>query len=133
VDESGLPLALVVSGANVPDVKALTTVLESLQIERFSSTQRPKLCADAGYWGLWPYYAIVEHGYEPQIINRRQDLFRHAHEDGYRSHRYVVEACHSWLNRYRKILVRFEKTLRAHFALLCFAAANIVWQRIISR
>jgi transposase len=120
-----------VSGANVPDVKALSTVLESLQIERFSPYDRPQLFADAGYWGLWPYYMIVEHGYEPQIINRRQDRFRHAHEPGYRSRRYVVEACHSWLNRYRKLLTRFEKTLCAHFALLCFAAANIVWKRIL--
>lgn len=133
MDGTGLPLAVVVTGANVPDVKALSTVLESLQIERFLPHQRPQLFADAGYWGLWPYYAIVEHGYEPQIINRRQDRFRHRHEPGYRSRRYVVEACHSWFNRYRKLLVRFEKTLRAHFALLCFAAASLIWNRIISR
>jgi hypothetical protein len=40
------------------------------------------------------------------------------------------EASHSWLNRYRKLLVRFEKTLVAHYALLCFAAANLIWQRV---
>jgi transposase len=112
---------------------ALADVLDALQIERFTAWERPKLCADAGYWGIWPYYTVVEHGYEPQIINRRQDLYRHAHEAGYRSHRYVVEACHSWLNRYRKIATRFEKTLRAYYALLCFAAASLIWNRIISR
>lgn len=133
MDGTGLPLALVVSAANVPDVKALTTVLESLQIEKFASYRRPKLLADAGYFGVWPYYAMLEHGYEPNISNRRHERYRKLNEPNYRSRRYVVEACHSWFNRYRKLLVRFEKTHRSYYALLCFTAASIVWNRIILR
>jgi putative transposase len=41
----------------------------------------------------------------------------------------VVEVCHSWLNRFRKILVRFEKKLATHLALLQLACAYIVLKR----
>ena len=43
--------------------------------------------------------------------------------------RWVVEVCHSWLNRFRKLLVRFEKKLETHLALLQFACAYIVLKR----
>jgi putative transposase len=45
---------------------------------------------------------------------------------GYRPRRWVVEVCPSWLNRFRKLLVRFEKKLETHLALLQFACAYIV-------
>ena len=47
----------------------------------------------------------------------------------YRARRWVVGVCHSWFNRFRKILVRFEKKLAAHLALLQFACAYIVLKR----
>ena len=43
--------------------------------------------------------------------------------------RWVVERTHSWLNRFRKILVRFEKTLESHWGLLQLACAHIVLKR----
>jgi putative transposase len=48
---------------------------------------------------------------------------------GTRARRWVVEACHSWLNRFRKILVRFEKKVANYDGLLAFACAIICWRR----
>ena len=42
---------------------------------------------------------------------------------------WVIEVCHAWLNRFRKLLVRFEKKLETHLALLQFACAYIVLKR----
>ncbi|MFI5342354.1 MAG: IS5/IS1182 family transposase, partial [Candidatus Methylomirabilales bacterium] len=39
------------------------------------------------------------------------------------------EACHAWLNRFRKLLVRFEKKAANYTALLTFACAIICWRR----
>ncbi len=33
----------------------------------------------------------------------------------YKARRWVVEVTHSWMNRFRKLLVRFEKTDAAYF------------------
>jgi transposase len=42
----------------------------------------------------------------------------------------VVEAAHGWLNRFRKLLVRFEKLERSYLALCHLAAAIIVFRKI---
>jgi transposase len=44
----------------------------------------------------------------------------------------VVERTTSWLNRYRKLLVRFEKTARSYEALLELACALVVFRRVIT-
>ena len=50
---------------------------------------------------------------------------------GYKARRGVVERTHWWLNRYRKMLVSFEKTEESHVALLTLAAAMICWRQTI--
>jgi hypothetical protein len=44
--------------------------------------------------------------------------------------RWVVEAAHGWFNRFRKLLVRFEKLERSYLALCHLAAAIIVFRKI---
>jgi transposase len=41
-----------------------------------------------------------------------------------------VEAGHSWLNRFRNIFPRYEKTQAGHEALRRLAAAIIRWRKI---
>jgi len=43
----------------------------------------------------------------------------------------VVERTHAWLNRFRKLLVRFEKHERSYDALLEVACALIVYRQVI--
>lgn len=50
----------------------------------------------------------------------------------YRARRWVVERTHSWLNRFRKLLVRFEKTAVGYEALLELACALIAFRRVIT-
>jgi hypothetical protein len=42
-----------------------------------------------------------------------------------------VERTHSWLNRFRKLLVSFEKTKEGYVALLALASAMICWRQTI--
>jgi hypothetical protein len=53
-------------------------------------------------------------------------------EPGYRARRWVVERTHSWINRFRKLLVSFEKTEASYVALLSLAAAMICWRQTVS-
>jgi transposase len=68
-------------------------------------------------------------GYVPHVIPRGQE--RDARKNpGYKARRWVVEAAHSWFNRFRKILVRFEKTAASFSALLHLAAAIICFRKV---
>ena len=45
--------------------------------------------------------------------------------------RWVVEVTHSFFNRFRKLLVRFEKKAQNYLTLIHFACAIIVWRKLI--
>jgi putative transposase len=47
-----------------------------------------------------------------------------------KNRRWVVEAAHSWFNRFRKLLVRYEKVPESYEALLHLAAAIICWRKV---
>ena len=49
----------------------------------------------------------------------------------YRPRRWVVERTHSWLNRFRKLLVRFDKRVESYQALLELACALITFRQVI--
>jgi len=45
--------------------------------------------------------------------------------------RWVVERTNSWHNRFRKLLIRYEKKLENYLALVCLACCIIVYRMII--
>ena len=47
---------------------------------------------------------------------------------GYRARRWVVERTHSWLNRFRSLLIRWDKKLENYLALLHLACAWITFR-----
>jgi putative transposase len=51
VDEQGVPLGLVVSGANTPDSRLLAATLQTIPIDRPPATSEQHLCLDKGYSG----------------------------------------------------------------------------------
>lgn len=46
-----------------------------------------------------------------------------------RARRWVCERLHSWIKRYRALLIRWSKKAENHEALLAFALALITWQQ----
>ncbi len=115
------------------DGKLLAATLEGVVIVRPAPTcrRRQHLCADAGYKGTPAQKAARAHGYQPHIKQRREEAQAKRTQPGYRARRWVVERTHSWLNRYRKLLVSFERTEEGYVALLTLAAAMICWRQTI--
>lgn len=71
VDEHGIPLALVVSGANTPDGKLLEPTLEAIVIERPDPTDLPQhLCLDKGYSGAPSTEAAESQGYTVHVPDK---------------------------------------------------------------
>jgi putative transposase len=71
VDERGVPLGIVVSGANTPDGKLLAATLESLPVERPDPQATPQnLCLDKGYSGTPSEATARERGYELHVPDK---------------------------------------------------------------
>lgn len=112
------------------DSKGLEPVLDAIRIvdDRPARLRRDHLCADRGYDYPFTRKLAVAKGYRPHIHSCGPEKKRFRERRG-RPRRWVVEACHSWLNRFRKLLVRFEKTLSGALGLLELACAIICWRQ----
>ena len=95
------------------------------------STRRSKhLCADAGYLGWRALEIIDSHGYIAHVVDRRKEADAKRRNPAKTARRWVVEVCHSWFNRFRKLLVRYEKLERSFVALNHVAAAIIAFRKV---
>ena len=125
-------MSLVVTGANRHDVTQLDAVLTGIMVKRTPpSIRRSKhLCADAGYTGRRALEIIESHGYIPHVVSRRKEADAKKRDPTRKARRWVVEVCHSWFNRFRKLLVRYEKLNRSFIALNHIAAAIIAFRKV---
>ena len=114
-------------GANRHDSKLLEPTLDSVPIERPEpSDERPQaLCLDRGYDYPWVHELAEERGFKPHMRTRGDEIRLKLQTPGWRARRWVVEACHSWLNRNRALLVRWSKKDDNHLALLQLACGLI--------
>ena len=132
VDGAGVPLAIVATGANRHDVSQLEAVLDSIIIKRPDIFEHPQhLCLDKGYAGEPALEAVVLRGFIPHIRSRGEEKTERIHNRDHKARRWVVEVSHSWINRFRKLLVRYEKLTRSYLGLLMFACAFIAFRKAI--
>ena len=131
VESNGVPLAVVIAGAHTHDVKLLEKTLDAVILTRPEVTEHTPqhLCADAAYTGLPAAYTMSEHTYTPHVRSRGEE--KAEKQEGMKPRRWVVEVTFSWFNRFRKLLVRWEKKEQNYLALLYFACAIIVWRKLL--
>jgi len=132
VDGRGVPLSIVVTGAHRHDVTQLDAVLSNIVVQRPEPPERRNkhLCADSAYVGEQARATIERHGYIPHGAPRRSEVVAKKRNPNARPRRWVVEVAHSWFNRFRKLLVRYEKTARSFLALNHLAAAVIAFRKV---
>lgn len=129
-DENGLPLSVVLSGANTHDVKLLEETLDHIVIFRPEPEKdHPQnLCLDAGCTGSGEKAGT---GLSPHIRPRGEEKKELERNPDFHARRWGVELTHSFFNRFRKLLVRFEKKAANYLALVQLACAVIVWRKLI--
>ncbi len=130
-DGRGVPLGLTLAGANRNDHKLMRETLEVIPVERPAPTsEQPQgLCLDKGYDYDEPRALAQEFGFTLHLRTRGEEIAA-KREAGTRARRWVVERTHSWLNRFRRILVRWEKRPDTCLAMLHFALGLIAWHHV---
>lgn len=87
MDERGVLLSIVVTGANRHDVSQLELVIDEIIIERPDTEQH--LCADKGYAGEPAQKAIKDRNYIPHIKQRGEEIQEKKDNPQYRCRRWV--------------------------------------------
>lgn len=126
----GIPIGVSVEGANCHDKRMVEATLGSMVIERPQPTKekRQYMCMDKGYDYVDIRELVEEWGYTAHIKARGEEIEEKRRIPGYRSRRWIVERTHSWMNRFRRILIRWEKKAENYLAMLHFACAWITFK-----
>ena len=130
-----MPLSVVVDGANRHDMKLLKPTLEAIAVERpLPTAEAPQgLCLDKGYDYAEIRALVAEFGYTAHLRGRGEEAQALKRETGFKARRWVVERAHSWLNRFRRLLVRWEKRADTYLAMLHLALGVVTWRASLSK
>lgn len=129
-EANGIPLGLAVGGANVVDFKLARETIENIPLRRPRVTKKQPqgMCLDKGYDYSEVDELLQEFGFTAHVARRGEDTKQIKRRAGYRARRWVVERVHSWMNRFRRILVRWEKRADTYIAMLHLSFAVITWR-----
>jgi transposase len=139
VDGQGLPLGDYLHSASPSEVKLVAATLQAIRVGRRHRAGRPRqkprrLIADRGYDSDPLREQLAVRGIE-LIAPHRKNRSKPPTQDGRALRRYkrrwIVERTFAWLGNFRRLVVRYDRSLtiyRAFFHIACFM---IVLRRVL--
>jgi transposase len=126
VDANGIPLSVTVDGANRHDKMLVKKTLDGIIFEKPSPDDViQNICMDKGYDFPDIRKLVEDFGFTAHIRSRGEEKVK---IPGFKARRWVVERTHSWLNRFRRLFIRWEKKIENYLAMLHFACAWITFR-----
>ena len=122
VDDTGIPVAFHVSPGNGSDMKLL---LPSLQAILLPPEHGLEVFADKGYDSKSNRGICRDLGYRDRILKRKCKHSRRTH-----ARRIVVEHFFSWHDKYRRLILRYEQTIKTYLEFTFFSAGLLLDRRI---
>jgi len=96
-----------------------------MRSKRFTSSTS----LDKGYSGEPCTRMAVAEGCTVHVPDKANAKKRKRQPGRRKPHRWIVEVAHSWINRFRRLLIRREKKASNYLSLLYFACAIICWRK----
>lgn len=126
-DGRGVPLSVVTTAANVNDKWMVADVLDAVVLRGPRGPRRPEnLCLDKGYDYADAERAVRSRRIRPHI-RRRGEAPLLGCVNG-KPRRWVVERTNSWHNRFRGLLIRWERKAENYLAMVHLACGLIAFR-----
>ncbi len=129
VERGGRPLAALLTAANRHDSVVFEALLDSIPLIKQANGRRRKrpgkLHADKGYDYPRCRTALRRRHIRVRIARKGVDT-----SERLGRHRWVVERTLAWLNRYRRLTVRYERRADIHQAFLTLGCCLICWNTL---
>ena len=127
-DGRGVPLAVLITAANVHDKWMVASMLDAVVIRAPRGPRRPRhLCLDKGYDYQDAEAAVRVRGITPHIRRRGEQPMIGCVRG--KPRRWVVERTNSWHNRFRGLLIRWERKASNYLAMVQLACGLIAYQQ----
>ena len=127
----GVPVGLAVEGANRHDFKMVRETIESLPVKQPAPTPAmPQgMCLDKGDDDDAVRDVRAAFGFTAHSRARGEEATALKQDAGFRARRWVVERTHSWMHRFRRVLIRWDKKVRNYLGFLNLACAYITYSQ----
>lgn len=127
-DGRGVPIGVQISGANVHDKRMAVQTVDAVIVRAPRGPRRPKnICLDKGYDFADVEAAIRARRIRPHIRRRGEKPLLGCVRG--KPRRWVVERTNSWHNRFRSLLIRWERKGSNYLGLLHLGCAMIAFQQ----
>jgi transposase len=127
VERRGIPLVIRQTGANRQESMLFEEMLDAIPPIRQPNGRRrkrpAKLHADNGYDYPRCRQALGKRHIKVRIARKGRDSSQRLGR-----HRWVVERTFAWLNRFRRLAIRYERRADIHQAFLTLGCALICWK-----
>ena len=112
-------------------MKLVRSTLDSIVVERPEPTaEQPQgMCLDKGYDYDEVRQLLDEFGFTAHIRARGEEAKALKQEAGFKARRWVVERTHSWMNRFRRVLIRWDKKAQNYLGFLHLVCAYITYRQ----
>jgi transposase len=139
VDGRGLPLGNYLHSASPAEVKLAETTLATIHVGRSHHAGRPRqkpqrVIADKAYDSDPLRKRLRQRGIE-LICPHKKNRVRPATQDGRALRRYrrrwIVERTNAWLGNFRRLVVRYDRSLTIYGAFFHIACIMIVLRRVV--
>ena len=139
VDGRGLPLGNYLHSASPAEVKLAETTLATIRVARSHHAGRPRqkplrVIADKAYDSDPLRKRLQKRGIE-LICPHKRNRVRPATQDGRALRRYrrrwIVERTNAWLGNFRRLVVRYDRSLTIYGAFFHIACFMIVLRRVV--
>jgi len=133
-DQRGAPLSVVVTSANTHDKTVALETLDGVIVPRPEKVvyRLHHLCLDKGYDYDDVIEGVLEREYILHLKRRGQPEAELKAEKKYPARRWVVERTHAWHNKFRRLLVRWERKLAHYEAMVHLACVLIIYRLIVT-
>ncbi len=128
VEELGLPLSATVAGGNRHDTQLFVPLIDNLQYQ-IPQSRNHYLRTDKGFVSkknkeeaikrnFTPVMPLKKPKNKPRVTTNKDPI------------RWVVERTFSWMNRFRRVFIRYDKLSKNFLGLVQFACLVIVFRKI---
>jgi len=137
-DGSGIPLTLLTAAANISEYTLALLTIDQISVAArpLHPHRRPELLvADKGYDASWLRAALSKRGIRHKIPKRRktgqkQEPSYNTAIRSYYKTRWIVERTNAWLQNYRRVVVRWDRTCENYEAFIELACILICLRRV---
>ncbi len=128
VEQNGIVIGCALGGGNQHDSKLFDASIQSIP-KNIKMPYYKEMHLDSAYDSKFIHMVLFNAYYVPKVSKNKRNSKKVIVQRPEKK-RWIVESSHSWMNRFRRLLIRFEKRAKNYLALMQFAFSIITFKKI---